>query len=148
MIMTSQFDDMASWSIVFGTCLVFLVKFSYCSKFHVNIIAGSGVMTIFFYKGLIKNLVIGNTPVWVLTNIWGLGKIRDTKFGTNISNEMLLNVAKCQGYSFYSFWVTPSTAHRLALKNFCLYPIYVLICLSVKLLVMEVWKGSKQQSAD
>ena len=61
--MTSQFDDMASWSIFFGTCPVFLVKFSYCSKFHVNIIAGSGVMTIFFYKGLIKNLVIENTPV-------------------------------------------------------------------------------------
>ena len=26
----------------------------------------------------------------------------DTKFGTNVSNRMLLNAAKCQGYSFYS----------------------------------------------
>ena len=62
-------------------------------------------MTIFFYKGLTKNPEIGNTPVWVLPNIWRLGQVRDTKFGTNVSNEMLLNAAKCQGYSFYRFWV-------------------------------------------
>ena len=35
---------------------VSLVNFSYWSKFHVNIIIGSGVMTIFFYKGLTRNL--------------------------------------------------------------------------------------------
>ena len=29
----------------------------------------------------------------------------DTKFGTNVSNRMLLNAAKFQGYSFYRFWV-------------------------------------------
>ena len=28
----------------------------------------------------------------------------DAKFATNVSNEMLLNVAKSQGYSFYRFW--------------------------------------------
>ena len=32
-------------------CFVSLVKFSYWSKFHVNIITGSGIMAIFFYKG-------------------------------------------------------------------------------------------------
>ena len=32
-------------------------------------------------------------------------KIRNTKFGTNVSNKMLLNPAKYQGYSFYRFWV-------------------------------------------
>ena len=78
----------------FWCCFVSLVKFSYWSKFHVNIITGSGVMTIFFYKGLIRNPEIGNTPVWVLPNIWILGRVRDTKFGSNVSNEMLLNAAK------------------------------------------------------
>ena len=34
-----------------------------------------------------------------------LGRVRDTKFGTNISNKMLLNAAKCQGFKFYRFWV-------------------------------------------
>ena len=79
----------------FWRCFVSLVKFSYWSKFHVNIITGSGIMTIFFYKGLTRNPEIGNTPVWVLPNIWGLGQIRDTKFGTDISNEVLLNAGKC-----------------------------------------------------
>ena len=44
-------------------------------------------------------------PHLILPNIWRLGRIRDTKFGTNISNNMLLNAAKCQCYSMYRFWV-------------------------------------------
>ena len=62
-------------------------------------------MTIFFYKGLTRNPEIGNTPEWVFPNIWGLGLVRDTKFGTNDSNKMLLNAAKCQSFRFYYFWV-------------------------------------------
>ena len=90
---------------VYWRCFVFLVNFSYWSKFHVNIITGSGIMTIFFYKGLTKNPEIGYTHVWVFTNIWWLGRVTDTKFGTNVSNRMLLNAKKFQGYSFYRFWV-------------------------------------------
>ena len=75
---------------------VCLVNFSYWSKFHVSIITDSGVMTISIYKGLTRNPEIGNTPV--LLNIWRLGRVRDTKFGTNVSSKMLLNTAKCQGY--------------------------------------------------
>ena len=44
-------------------------------------------------------------PPWVLPNIWRLGRVRDTKFGTDVPIEMLLNAAKCQGYIFYCFWV-------------------------------------------
>ena len=62
-------------------------------------------MTIFFYKGLTRNPEIGNTPVWLLPNIWRLGRVMDTKFGMNVSNRMLLNAAKFRGYSFYHFWV-------------------------------------------
>ena len=92
---------------IFCCCLVSLAKFSYWSKFHVNIITFSGVMTIFFYKRLIRNPEIGNTPVWVWPNIWRLGRVSDTKFVTNVSNEMLLNATKSQGYSysFCRFWV-------------------------------------------
>ena len=60
-------------------------------------------MKIFFYKGLTRDLEIGNTTIRVLPNIWRLRRVRDIKFGTNVSNEMLLNAAKCQGYSFYRF---------------------------------------------
>ena len=89
----------------FSGCFVSLVKFSYWSKFHVNIIAGSGVVTISFYKRLTKNPEIRNTLVWVLPNIWRLGRVKNTKFGTNVSNKMLLNAASCQDqdYSFYRF---------------------------------------------
>ena len=101
-------DVSISWHyiiIFFWHCFVSLVNFSYWSKFHVSIITGSGVMAILFYKRLTRNLEIRNTPVWVLHNIWRLGQVRDTKFGMNISNKILLNAAKCQGYTFYCFWV-------------------------------------------
>ena len=52
-----------------------------------------------------RNSEIGNSPVWFWPNIWRLGLFRDTKFGKNTSNEMLLNAAKWQGHSFYRFWV-------------------------------------------
>ena len=98
----SQHDVIVNF---FWHCLVSLVKFSYWSKSHVRIITGSGVMTNSFYKGLTRNLKIGNTPLWVLPNIWRLGRVMNTKYGTNVSNKMLLNAAKCQSYSFYRFWV-------------------------------------------
>ena len=60
---TSQFTNMTSSSNFFDVFFVFLVKLSYWSKFHVNMITGSGVMTIFFYKRLTRNPEIGNTPV-------------------------------------------------------------------------------------
>ena len=50
--------------------------------------------------GFNRNLQIGSTPVWVLLNIWRLGQDRNTKFGTNLSNKLLLNTAKCQSYSY------------------------------------------------
>ena len=75
-------------------------KFSYWSKFHVNIITGSGVMTIFFYKRLSRNLEIEITPVWVLPHIWRLGQVRDTKFGTNVSNKVLLNAENTRVTAF------------------------------------------------
>ena len=95
--LTSRFSGMTS-SSVFLTWRVSLPKFSYWSKFHVNIIAASGVMTIFNYKGLTRNPETGNTSAWVFPNIWRLGQVMNTKFNTNtnVSNEMLLNAAKCQ----------------------------------------------------
>ena len=69
-------DDIISRNDVivnfFGRYRVSLVRFSYWFKFHVNIITGSGVMTIFVYTGFTRNPEIGNTPVWVLPNIWRL----------------------------------------------------------------------------
>ena len=59
--MTLQFVEMTSLPI-FWRCHLSLVKFSYWSKFHVNIMTAFGVMTIFAHKGLTRNPEIGNTP--------------------------------------------------------------------------------------
>ena len=99
--MTSQFADMTSRKI-FWRHSIPLVKFSYWSKFHVNIIQ---VLELWQFSFIRDWPEIGNTTVWVLPNIWPMGRVRDTKFGTNVSNKMLLNAAKCQGYRFYHFWV-------------------------------------------
>ena len=85
----------------FWGCSVSFGKFSYWSQFHVNIGIGSNLL----YNGLTRNLYIGNAHVWVFHNIWWLEQLRDTKFGMNVSNEMLLNTTKCQGCNFLSFWV-------------------------------------------
>ena len=103
--MTSQFADMTSSSHFIWRCRVPLIKFSYWSKFHVNTITGSGVMTIFDCNGLTRNPEIGNITVRVFPNIWRLGQVSDTKFGMNVSNQKLLNTGKCQGYNLYHFWV-------------------------------------------
>ena len=83
MVMTSQLDYMTSSLFVWG-CFVSPLKFSHWSKFHVNIITGSVVMTIIFYKGLTRNQ---NYPSWVFPNIWTQGQVRDTRFGMNFSNK-------------------------------------------------------------
>ena len=106
MTMTWQFVNMTSSSIFCYIVFVSLVLFSYCFKFDVNIITGSGVMTVFFCKGLTSNWESQNTPLWVLPNIRRLGRVRNTKFGMNISDKMLLNASKRQGYSQgYSFYI-------------------------------------------
>ena len=98
---------------IFWRCFLSIVKLSYSSKFHVNIITGSWVMTTLFYKGLTKNPEIGNTPVWVFPDIGRLRQFRNTNFGKNVSNKMLLNAAKWQGYSIYYFWVIKGKPTRL-----------------------------------
>ena len=91
-------------------------------------------MTIYFHKkGFTRNSEIGNSYVWDLPNIWRLGQVRNTEFGTNVYNKILLNAVKYQSYnSFYRFWVikekptgrrskiTPfSTEIRVKKNQFC-----------------------------
>ena len=87
----------------FRSCFVFLVKFSYWSKFHVNIITGSGVMTVSFIRDWPKiwKSEIPPSGFCPISGDWG--GVRDTKCGTNVSIKMLLNAAKFQSYSFDRF---------------------------------------------
>ena len=49
-----------------------------------------------------RNLEIVNTPVWILASILRLGQVRDTEFDPNVTNKMLLNAPKCQGYCVFT----------------------------------------------
>ena len=80
MTMTSQIAGMTLSSNFFWCYRLSVVNFSYWSKFYVNILTSSRVITIFLYEGSTRSLEIGNTSVWILPNIWRLEKIRDTKF--------------------------------------------------------------------
>ena len=88
----------------FRLCFFSLVMSSHWSMFHANTITGS-VMTISFYKGFTRNLEIGKNSVGVLPNIERRGRVKNTKFGTSVSNKLLQDSAKYQGYSVYRFWV-------------------------------------------
>ena len=74
------------------TLACFSLKFSCWSKFHVIIITGSRVMIIFVYKRWTRNPESVNSSIRVSPNTWRLKRVRDTKIGTNISSEILLNV--------------------------------------------------------
>ena len=56
------------------------------------------------------NPEIENAPVWVLPNIRRLSQVRDTKFGTNASNEMFQS-----GMYFFSW--TSCISSRVATYN-------------------------------
>ena len=81
---------------------VSLSHFSYWSNIHVNIITGSRVSTIFFITVWPK---VWHTFLWVLTNIWRLEQVTDTKFDMNVCYKKLLNAEKCQVYRFDYFWI-------------------------------------------
>ena len=69
------------------------------------------------FLGLTRNPEIGNTLVYVLPNIWRLGQVRVTKFGTNLSNKMSLNAAKCKGYIAFTVLLPPTQIRVNLPKN-------------------------------
>ena len=103
--MTSQFSDIMSKSNFFDLVL-FLLS---------SLVAGLGFMSIsslvlelwqfYFIRDWpeIQKSEILPSEICPISEDWG--QVIDTKFSTNVSNRMLLNPAKFQGYSFYRFWV-------------------------------------------
>ena len=87
-------------------CVSF-VKFSYWFNFHVNTITSSWFMTIFVlgFGQKSRNRKYPLSEFFSINICWRLGRIRDAKFGMNVSSEKLLNLAKCQVYSLQDFWI-------------------------------------------
>ena len=88
--MASYFYDMKSRTKFFDVILFPFLKFRQCSKFHVNIITDSRVMTIFIYREFVQE--IEKTLVLTLSNIRGLERDKDTKFGIVVSNQLLQSI--------------------------------------------------------
>ena len=106
MTIASQFSDIASSSFFFWHCFVSLVKFSYWSKFHLNIITGSGVMAIYFYKRLTRNMENRNSLSEFYPISGDKGELGIPNLARMSLAKMLRISAKCQGYCFCRFLVT------------------------------------------
>ena len=92
---------------IFWRLCVSLVNFSFWSKFHVNIVTGSGDKTIFVYKGCDKKC----GKFCPISEDWGY------QFELNVCNKNFLNAAKFQVYRFYLFWVIElKTPGRVGVK--------------------------------
>ena len=107
--MTSQFSDMKSSSIFYWHCFVSFVKFSYWSKFHVNIINGSGIMTISFIRDWpeIRKSEIPPSEFFPISEDWG---------GLWMPNLARMSVIECY-WMLQNFRVTAFTVFELLRKN-------------------------------
>ena len=83
-------------------CFISLFNFLHWSKFHVNIMTGSGVMTISYYKGLSRNPETRNNTVWVLpiSGGWGEREISNSAWIFLIKFYWMLHNARVT-----AFWV-------------------------------------------
>ena len=144
----SQFTDITLSSILFHIVLFYLSSLGTGPSF-MSISSLVFELTVFFYKALTRNPEIANIHIWVLPNIWRLRLVRDTKFGTDVSNEMLLNAAKCQDYSFYRCWVIKGKptwkggGDKITPHPFQIRAMIEVSWENCKRSVIDVWMGSK-----
>ena len=98
MTMTSQFPDMTAPSI-FWCCFIFLVNFSYWSKFHVNIHRWFWNYEHFFIRDWleIRKSKIPTSDFCPISGDWDKLEI------PNFARMSLINFY-CQCCSFYCFW--------------------------------------------
>ena len=105
--MTSQFSDMASSSNFFEVVFFLLSSLVLGPSFMP---ISSLVLELWQFSFIRDWLEIRKSEILPsefcpISREWNKLGIQDTKFGTNISNKMLINAAKFQGYSFFRFWV-------------------------------------------
>ena len=111
--MTSQFADNVIRQFSFFDVAVFLLSRLVTGPVLVSI---SSLVLDFWQFSFIRErnwpeiLQWEIIPVWVLPNISGYwDELGTPNLVKNVSHGKLLNASKCQGDSFYHFWVTAST---------------------------------------
>ena len=105
MTITSQFANMTSYLLSWRHHHVSRVNFSYWSKFHVNIITGSGVMTIFFYKGLTRNTEIPPPEFFPISGDWVKLGIPNFPRISPMKCYWILQNVRIIVFTIYHFWV-------------------------------------------
>ena len=149
MTLASLFVDTTSSSIFFDVVLILLWSLVIDSNFMLVSLLVLELWQFSLIRDWLEIPEIANTPIWVLPNIWRLRRVRDTKFGTNVSNGMLLNAGKCQDYSLYCYWVisgkpagvrqiTPFSPTQIKIKAFNCF---------AKRSILDVWRGTNCTSA-
>ena len=104
MTMTSYFSHIAIF-FFFWRFFVSLMEFSYWFRF---MSISSLVLELWQFSFIgdwpeIRNSEIPPSEFCLISGDWG--KLRILNFLRISTNKMLLNAAKCQGYSLYRFWV-------------------------------------------
>ena len=81
------------------------VKFKYWSKFHVNIVTGSRVMTIFLYRGLTGNPEIPSSEFYPISGEWGEKAVHYSCKGLYIkfAGKTCLRYCQLSGF-WWLFW--------------------------------------------
>ena len=149
MTLASLFVDTTSSSMFFDVVLILLWSLVIDSNFMLVSLLVLELWQFSLIRDWLEIPEIANTPIWVLPNIWRLRRVRDTKFGTNVSNGMLLNAGKCQDYSLYCYWVisgkpagvrqiTPFSPTQIKIKAFNYF---------AKRSILDVWRGTNCTSA-
>ena len=104
MTMTPQFADMTSSGNFFDVVL-FLLSGLVTGPTFISISSLVLELWLFFFVRDWPEIWKWEIPLFKFCLTSGDWGSRNTKFGTDVSNEMLLFAAKCQGYSFCRFWV-------------------------------------------
>ena len=129
MAITSQFPDITCSSNLGDIILFFFVKFSYWFKFHVNIIPGSGVMTISFYIRdwlEIRKSKIPPSDFWPISGNWGKLRILNLVRTSLIKCYSMLKNSRVTAFIVYELlkenqqgdiFNLPHHPHRLKLKH-------------------------------
>ena len=93
-------------------CCVTFVKFSDCSKFHVNMVTSSGVITIFIYKGDWPDFWKSETPPSEFCSI--SGDLDRDEFHTNVKSYWMQQNARVTAFTVFSIWCVWLHAHMPA----------------------------------
>ena len=126
---------------LFWRCHVSLSKFSNWSKFNVNIISGSRVMTIVVYKWLTRNLKFRNTPsdFCPTSGDWSNLGIPNLACMSQMKRYWMLKNAKVTAFTFFELLRENHQGRGYDVKKFCYYFHYMCSSFIMQMILWSCW---------